>query len=408
MAIRQKGKTAHRARRGEDATQAKGGDVRIKAARKALTGKAQTVLGPVRSGDLGPTMMHEHLLIDLSPLYLSNVPKEASRRVKFYAPLSIELLGALKYGGQTNLDNVRLLDVQTAIEEALLYKQAGGGTIVDVTSIGLGRDPRALARIARATGLNVIMGASYYVEPAYPQKMDDKTEDEIVEEIVRDVLVGVDDTGVRSGIIGEVGCSWPVTANERKVLRASGRAQRLTGAPLTIHPGRNEMAPLEIVAVLQEVGTDLTRTIICHIDRTVMQHTTLKKLAETGCILQYDLFGTEYSYYRLNPLFDMPSDAQRMQRLAWLIAEGHGKQITISHDIDAKYSLVRYGGFGYAHILENIVPRMRKKGFREADIQAIIVDNPKRVLTFAQESREASAGRAGRRAGPVASPGGRG
>lgn len=356
--------------------------VDIAAARKALTGKAQTVLGPVQPEDLGPTMTHEHLLIDLSPLYLLNVPREASRRARFYAPVSIELLGALKYGGQTNLDNVRLLDIETAIEEAKLYNQAGGGTIVDVTSIGLGRDPKALARIARATGLNIIMGASYYVEPAYPQKMDDKTEEEVVEEIVRDVLVGVDDTGIRSGIIGEVGCSWPLTANERKVLRASGRAQRITGAPLMIHPGRNEMAPLEIVAILQAVDNDLSRTIMCHLDRTISQQTTLKKLAETGCILEYDLFGTEYSYYRLNPLFDMPSDAQRIQWLAWLVAEGHGHQITISHDIDQKYSLVRYGGFGYGHILENIVPRMRKKGFEEADIQAIIVDNPRRVLTF--------------------------
>jgi phosphotriesterase-related protein len=357
--------------------------VDVAAARNALTGKAQTVLGPVRPEDLGPTMTHEHLVIDLSPLYLQNVPKEASRRAKFYAPLSIELLGALKYGGQTNLDNVRLLDVQTAIEEAMLYKQAGGGTIVDPTNIGLGRDPKALARIARATGLHIVMGASYYVEAAYPQKMDARTEDEIVDEIARDVLVGVDDTGIRSGIIGEVGCSWPMTANERKVLRASGRAQQLTGAPLMIHPGRNEMAPLEIVDVLREVKTDLTRTVMCHLDRTVAEHATLKKLAESGCILQYDLFGTEYSYYRLEPRFDMPSDAQRIQCLAWIIAAGYGSQVTISHDIDAKYSLVRHGGFGYAHILENIVPRMQKKGFQGADIQAIIVDNPRRLLTFA-------------------------
>ena len=355
----------------------------IATARKALVGKAQTVLGPVRPEHLGPTMTHEHLVIDLSPLYLANVPKEASRRGKFFAPLSIELLGALKYGGQTNVDNVRLLDVQTAIDEAALYKQAGGGTIVEATSVGLGRDPRALARISRATALHVVMGASYYVEPSYPSKMDDRSEDDIVEEIVRDVLMGVDDTEIRSGVIGEVGCSWPMTANERKVLRASGRAQLISGAPLMVHPGRNEMAPLEIIDVLREVKADLSRTIVCHLDRTVAERATLKQLAETGCILEYDLFGTEYSYYRLQPQFDMPSDAQRIQWLAWLIAEGHGHQITVSHDIDAKYSLVRYGGFGYAHILENIVPRLRKKGFKEADIQAIVVENPRRVLTFA-------------------------
>ena len=66
----------------------------------------------------------------------------------------------------------------------------------------------------------------------------------------------------------------------------------------------------------------------------------------------------------------MPNDAQRLKWLSWLIENGYGSQIVISHDIDAKYLLLRYGGSGYAHIVNNIVPRMRSKGFEEHQIYA--------------------------------------
>lgn len=133
-----------------------------------------------------------------------------------------------------------LLDEGTAIEEANLYVRVGGKTIVDATSMGIGRDPLGLARIARATGLNIIMGSSYYVAKVHPSGMDEKSVEELAEEIIRDVTEGVGDTGIKAGIIGEVGCTWPWTDNERKVVHASALAQQHTGAPLLIHPGRDE------------------------------------------------------------------------------------------------------------------------------------------------------------------------
>jgi phosphotriesterase-related protein len=107
-----------------------------------LVGKVQTVLGPIPSDTLGVTMTHEHLLVDLSPLL--PVPTEAGRRATFFAPLSIELLGALNYGGRVNLDHSRLLDVDTAIAETMHYRRAGGHAIVEATSVGIGRDPDGL------------------------------------------------------------------------------------------------------------------------------------------------------------------------------------------------------------------------------------------------------------------------
>jgi len=185
------------------------------ARKKVLAGKAQTVLGPIDPADLGLTLMHEHLL-SYAP-HIAKEPAEASKRARYHEPVSMGNLGEIRFGGLLNLDNCQLDDVETAIDEARLFKLAGGSTIVEPTSIGIGRDPRGLARIARATGLNIVMGASYYVDETHPpaRRMTERSEDEIVDEIVGDVLDGVDGTGVRAGFIGEVGCSRPLTANER-------------------------------------------------------------------------------------------------------------------------------------------------------------------------------------------------
>ena len=343
-----------------------------------LKGLVQTVLGPVPPSELGPTMTHEHLLIDF--LCMFNPLPEAMARARAYEPITLENLGWVRYNSYSNRDNLLLGDEETAIDEASLYKRAGGGTIVDATTIGIGRDPLALARIARATGLNVVMGAGYYVDAVHPEDMDTLAEPDIAAQIVADITQGVGETGVRAGIIGEIGCSWPLTANERKVLRAAASAQRETGTAILIHPGRNQAAPREILDVLAEAGADLGRTIMGHLDRTVTDFDTLMDLASSGCYLEWDLFGNESSYYPLSGI-SMPNDAQRIDVIAKMVAEGYGERIVIAHDVCTKHRLVRYGGHGYGHIVENIVPRMRQR-LSTQEVDAIVVQNPARILTI--------------------------
>jgi len=345
-------------------------------------GLVQTVLGAIHPDELGVTLTHEHLLIDLA--FHREPPSEAFPREIFYKPVTLETVGYLKHYGYANRDDAQLLDIQTAIDEIGLYKQHGGSSIVDATSMGIARDPVGLSRIARATGLNIVMGSSYYVGSSHPPDMSEMTEDEIFEKIVQDVTVGVDGTGIRSGIIGEVGCNFPLSDNERKVVRASGRAQAATGAPLLIHPGRDETSPFEIIEILREMGADLSRTIMGHIDRTVFVRDNLKAIADTGCYLEWDLFGREQSLYVYNLSIDMPSDARRMDDIAWVIEQGHGDKVVVAQDVCNKNQLIKYGGYGYAYILESIVPRMRRRGFTEESIQRILVDNPAKVLPFTE------------------------
>jgi phosphotriesterase-related protein len=347
----------------------------------ALSGKALTVLGPVETGVMGVTLPHEHLLIDFAVMFRE--PAAASDRGLAYQPVSLGNVGWVRQNFNANLDNLRLLDEQTAQDEITLFRRAGGQTVVDPTNVSLARDPLALARISRATGLNIVMGAGYYVAAAHPADMDWRGEESIADEIVREVQVGVGDTGVRAGLIGEIGNTWPWTDNEKKVVRAAVAAQRETGAPLMIHPGRNPGAPMEIAEFVQREGGDLRRTIMCHIDRTIADVKAVIDLARTGMWLEYDLFGLETSYYPYQPSFDMPNDGGRMAHVLALMEAGHTGQILLSHDIAYKHCLVAYGGYGYHHLLVNVVPRLRAKGVDDAGLRRLLVENPARAIAFA-------------------------
>ena len=278
------------------------------------------MLGPVDPASLGITIPHEHLLIDLGPRFIE--PDSEEGRALARQPVSLENLSWVRRNYLSNLDNIRLTDERVAIEEASLFRRAGGGTIVDAGSIGIRPDPFALQRISRATGLHVVAATGYYTEDFHPPDMDARTEDELTREIVGDLRDGIGETGIRAGIIGELGCSWPLHPNERKGLRAAARAQRETGAPITVHPGRDQSAPFEILEVLVEAGADVRRVVMGHVERTGFDVPTLLRLARTGCYVEYDWFGEVLSMHPTGPV-DVPSDAERIDRIRLLIDEGH-------------------------------------------------------------------------------------
>lgn len=345
-----------------------------------MTGLVQTVLGPVAPGALGPTTTHEHLLIDFSFMY--RPPADVADAPRAEEPITLQNLGWIRHNHYSSKANLEVLDEDNAVEEAKLYKAAGGGTIVDATTVGIGRNPNALERISRESDVNVIMGAGFYVDVVHDPDMGSRSVEDLTRQIVEDITVGVDGTGIKCGVIGEIGCTWPLTDNERKVLRAVAAAQQETGAAILIHPGRNEGAPAEIIGTLADAGADIRRTIMGHLDRTIFNIDVLRGLASTGCFLEWDLFGNESSFYPLANI-DMPSDAQRLDFIKTLVDEGYGPSIVLGQDICTNHRLAKYGGHGYGHILENIVPRMRVKGFTEETIHDLVVANPARVLAFA-------------------------
>jgi phosphotriesterase-related protein len=315
-----------------------------------------------------------------------NEPEDEVDKVMARKPVSQEIMHWLTYHRSQNMDNMHLMDEQEAIEEAMSFKKAGGGTIVDVTNIGIKRSPEALVRVSRATGLNVIMGSGHYLATSHPEDMSAKSEEEITEEIVRDVNSGVGNTGIQSGIIGEIGCSWPLVDNEKKAMRAAARAQRLTGAPLNIHPGRqNNDSVLEIVDILSKADADLSRTVISHVDIRVRDEKVRNQVAKAGCYLEYDCFGwpgpAPSNLYK-GSFISIPSDSGRAEEIRALIEEGFLNQILISHDVCHKYQRARYGGVGYDHISRYVMPLMVDAGITEEQVKTITVENPKRMLCF--------------------------
>lgn len=349
---------------------------------KAMKGKIQTVLGVIDPSQMGITLTHEHLLIDLRCYF--RMPDEASRRDYIDKRITIDWLGNLARSFYVSNENLTLLDEKFAVQEILKYKFAGGQSLVDTTSIGIARDPLALARISRATGLNIIMGGSHYVPVSHPDDMDSQSEDDIADRIIRDVAVGVGDTGIKTGVIGEVGNFYPLTENERKVLRASAYAHKQTGAPILVHPGVHPDAILEIMAILADAGARPDKVIMGHLDN-IRPMSAIKELASTGCFLEYDRFGSEDSSFSYSPggfTTESVSDVQRMESLEYLMNEGYGDRLVIAHDVCLKGDNTAYGGKGYAHILENIVPRMLKRGFTKDQVDAILITNPAQALSF--------------------------
>lgn len=344
------------------------------------TGKVQSVLGLIEPAELGMTSMHEHVLIDLRCYF--RMPEEASERWYVDAPFTMDIRGNIGKRWWYNTDVNLLLDENVQREELRKWYLAGGGSVVDTTSLGIGRDPLALARISRATGVNIVMGASYYVPPSYPVDMDDRLVDEITESIVRDLTVGVSDTGIKAGIIGEVGNFWPTNETSRKILRASAQASEETGAAITIHPGFHDDALMHHMGDLLEAGAEPSRIIMGHLDSLGMD--AIREVAETGAYLQYDTFAFEDTSWGevAGQSTPIPTDVQRMQRMEQLMEWGYEDRILIAHDVCFKAMLTRYGGKGYGHIIDNIVPRMRRRGFSDQNISNILIANPKRVLAF--------------------------
>lgn len=345
------------------------------------TGLVQTVLGAIAKGEMGITLSHEHCLIDLTcALDHSRTGPEGGLMNE---PLSFKNVGHVRYHPLDCRDNLMLMDEALAIEELSYFKEAGGNAVVDMTNRDLNRDPLALVRISKATGLHIIMGSGYYEAGAQDaQRMEALGEEQITAEIIADIRDGVDGTAIRSGLIGEIGCSWPLRKLEEKVLRASGIAQKHTGAPLVVHPGRDESAPDELVSILKEVGADLSHTVMCHIDRTVFRAENRYKLADAGCFLAYDIWGTEGHYPRALSVTDVLNDTQRIAAIKDLMARGYRDQILISHDICWKCRYRAFGGHGYAHILNNAIPLMKDRGMSQAAIDMLLIENPKQFFSF--------------------------
>ena len=344
-----------------------------------------TVQGPKESGELGVTTPHEHILIDLRNQFTYH--PEATRTAYAEQKVNIRNLDVLSRDPYAVRDNLLMNDVRLAEAELLEFRKAGGDTVVDATSIGLGRDPEALFRISRATGLNVIAGCGYYTYDTHPRDMDARTVDQLAGEMLRDLTVGMQGTGIRAGVIGEIGTSVEIYPNEKKVLQAAAVAQRKTGAGLIVHTYPWGKRGLEALAILVGGGAEARKVSINHVD-VELDLDYCASIAEAGAFFEFDNFGKEFFIDRRYRGFAggvFARDIERVKALGKLIAGGFLQRILMSCDVCLKTLLHRYGGWGYDHILSHIVPMMLDEGITRQQIDVILRENPRVFLDMKSE-----------------------
>jgi phosphotriesterase-related protein len=338
------------------------------------SGQVMTVLGPIPAAELGITLPHEHILNDCRCWW--HRPSETERQHLATEPVHQGIIGELRMDPFVNLDNCALDDEPLAIAELLAFKHAGGVSVVDPTCRGIGRNPAALQRIARATGLNIVMGSGYYLQSSHPPALAGMSVDAIADEIVAEALEGID--GARVGLIGEIGVSSNFTSDERKSLRGAVRAQARTKLPLMVHlPGWFRLGAT-VLDIVEEEGGDPRHTVLCHMNPSFADPDYQTACAARGAFVEYDMIGMDYFY--ADQQVQCPSDEEVAGAIARLVAAGFGHRLLLSQDVFLKMMLTRHGGFGYTHVLRHFVPRLRRHGVPEAAIRAMLVDNPRAVF----------------------------
>jgi phosphotriesterase-related protein len=298
-----------------------------------------TVLGKITAEDLGVCYPHEHLL---------GYPPEPY------------------FDDDLSLDNI-----DAAVNEMDFFKQAGGQSLVDMTTEDYNRDATGLKRISEATGVHIIAATGHHKNKFSEPYVENSTVEELAEKFMREISRGIGDSGIKAGVIKAGTMKNRVSDNAKKVLTAAAIAHQETGIPVSTHTEAGTMA-LEQIEILTESGADPEKIIIGHLDRK-LEWDYHQQIADTGVTLGFDQVGKE-KYY---------PDRKRIEFIKKLIDTGYENQIILSGDLARKSYWPSYntgGGPGFTYILWRFLPWLREEGVTENSIQTIIRRTPARIF----------------------------
>ncbi|WP_130506477.1 phosphotriesterase [Microterricola gilva] len=340
-----------------------------------------TVSGPAAPESLGITLPSEHLIADFATPEDSEAgwrrvgrtrPTAAAEAAFHESAVRIEMLGALNLGAP-NRDNLRLDHELLAIAEAGEFGRLGGGAIVDQTSTGLGRNPRALRRIADATGLAVVMGAGWH-HPAWSPELADRSTESLAAEIAAELEAGVD--GIRAGFIGRIGAIDPGVELERRLLLAVAAAARQTGAPVNIARSATIADTLAVLDILEAEGVGAAAIALGDGAALLARPEELDAVLARGVYVQFDQLGD------IPTILTEVSDHDIAQGVLGLAARGLAGQLLISQGVRRKIDLNAFGGNGYGFILEQYLPYLRMFGADDGLLTLLTEANPQRWLSM--------------------------
>ena len=312
----------------------------------------ETVRGPVEPERLGRTLPHEHLFI-LGHETLQNFNRS--------------------WGEPWWDEEVRVAD---AVVQLQRVRDAGIETIFDPTAVGLGRDIGRVQRINAQVDLNIAVCTGVYSFMELPQFLRYRTVDALAGFFVRELTEGIGDTGVKAAFIKFAVEEHGLVGDVPRIVAAVAAAAVETGAPVMVHTNSAAQSGLVALEALSAAGVVPGKLVIAHVgDSNDLDY--IRRLADSGAYLGWDRFNIEH----FNP------DAKRIETLVQVLAEGYVDQIHFSHD-GATFHDFMIGDpmfadehADYLHVSNVILPQLRERGVSDADIDRIMVDNPRRWIS---------------------------
>lgn len=302
-------------------------------------GVVQTVRGLIPAADLGVTLAHEHLVVDL--------------------------------GRIRGDEDATFGDSELVRSEVAAARDVGVRSIVEVSCCDMGRDPEALRAISEACDVNIVCSTGFYHEVYHPAWVETATVADVRDFFLKEFEEGVADTGIRPGVIGEVaGEADDIPGSELTVMKAAAQAATCVGCAVTTHCQLGRMA-LEQADVLLGEGIEPGRVVLGHLD-LANDMDYYRSVLATGVNIAFDTFGKE-AYL---------ADTARVDNLVKLIDEGYAGQLLLSNDVSRKSYMRARGGHGYAGVMEHAVPALLARGDYEAAVHQMLVENPARVFTI--------------------------
>lgn len=321
-----------------------------------------TVRGEVDTASLGQVLMHEHIV---------NITADVEKE---YPDLSWK-------GGKDHV-------VESVAETLREVKAAGIDTVLDCTAFGHGRDIGAVQRINELVDINIIVATgiytydylSFFFKYGHPaREVDGKVTDILTDMFVRDITEGIAGSGVKAAVIKSATDREGVTPNIERILRAVARAHRETGVPITTHTVVEVRNGLDQQRIFAEEGVDLSRVIIGHSgDSTDLDY--LRALMDAGSTIGADRFGLYL------PDMGLPELNVRVATLAALCAQGYSDRIVLSHDVTCygdwidKSLEAGLTDWHQTHVTGKVVPALLEAGVTEAQVNQMLVGNPRRIF----------------------------
>lgn len=297
----------------------------------------QTVCGPIEATELGVTMAHEHLSVNLA-------------------------------GVRNDPDSIFSYS-ELVLSEMARVRSVGIQSIIEVSCIDMGRDPVALRRISKETGLNVVCSTGFYLECYHPAWLADAPVAEVEKVLMDEFRQGIGDSGIKPGVIGEVaGEKTQITPSETKVMVASAHVASEVGCAVTTHCQLGQMAP-EQAALLTGEGMRPEKVVLGHLD-LANDIDYYRRVLDLGVNIGFDTCG-KVRYL---------ADEKRAENLAKLVELGYAGQIVLSTDVSRKSYMHAEGGLGYTAVMDHMLPIARELGVSEEAINQMLVANPARIF----------------------------